>query len=106
MLLLLGAGAAALGTAAVVGIDRIDLPPEAVRAIAVALPAAVLVLGVVLLFLGALLGRVAHHEAQDRGSVGARTAAPPALGSAPLHVPAGPARDRDPASPAPARRVT
>jgi hypothetical protein len=85
VLLPLGAGAAALGTAAVVGIDRIHLPPEAVRAIAAALPAAVLVLGVVLLALGALLGRVAHHEAQDCGSVGARTTAPPALGGgAPL----------------------
>jgi hypothetical protein len=107
MLLLLGAGAAALGTAAVVGIDRIDLPPEPVRAVAAALPAAVLVLGVVLLVLGALLGRVAHHEALDGRGVGARKAAPPALGGgAPLHVPARPARDPDPVSPAPAHRVT
>jgi hypothetical protein len=107
VLLLLGAGAAALGAAAVVGIERIDLPPEAVRAIAAALPAAVLLLGVVLLVVGALLGRVAHHEAQDGRGVGARKAAPAALGGgAPLHVPPRPARDRDPVSPAPARRVT
>jgi hypothetical protein len=49
---------------AVAGIERIDLPPAAVRAIAAALPFLVLLAGVALLFVGTLLARLATREAE------------------------------------------
>jgi hypothetical protein len=59
-----GAALAALGVLAVAGIERIDLPPAAVRAIAAALPFLVLLAGVALLFVGTLLARLATREAE------------------------------------------
>lgn len=59
-----GTALAALGVLAVVGVERIDLPPAAVRAIAAALPFLVLLAGVVLLFVGALLARLSTREAE------------------------------------------
>ena len=107
MLLLLGAVIAVLGVAAVAGIERIDLPPEQVRAIAAALPAATLVLGVVLLILGALLGRVATHEAPGGPGTAARTPVDPALrGAAPPRVPAMRAEEAEPVRPTPRERAT
>ena len=63
-----GAALAALGVLAVAGIERIDLPPAAVRVIAAALPFLVLLAGVVLLFVGALLARLATREAEQARS--------------------------------------
>jgi hypothetical protein len=95
IVMLLGATTAALGVAAVVGIERIDLPPAAVRAIADALPVAVLVIGLALLLLGAFMARIATRETErgptsvsapaglpalDAGAPGGR-AAPPAPGA-------------------------
>jgi hypothetical protein len=74
IIMLLGAITAALGVFAIVGIERIDLPPHAVRVIAAALPIAVLVIGSALLLLGAFMARVATQEAK-RGS--GTVAAPP-----------------------------
>jgi hypothetical protein len=74
LVMLLGALTAALGLAAVVGIERIDLPPSAVRLIAAALPFAVLVVGVALLVLGTVMARLALREA-ERGASGHGAAA-------------------------------
>lgn len=70
--MVLGALLAALGVLAVASIERIDLPPATVRAIAAALPFVVLLAGVVLLFVGTLLARLATREAErvPRGVAG------------------------------------
>ncbi len=80
LIMLLGAATAALGVVAVVGVERIDLPPAQVRAIAAALPVAVLVLGVALLLVGAIVARLALREAERVASGSERPAVTPALG--------------------------
>jgi hypothetical protein len=78
IMMLLGAATAALGVFAVFGIERIDLPPSAVRFIAAAVPVVVLVTGVVLLVIGTLMARLALREG-DRGPIAV---------TGPAHVPA------------------
>jgi hypothetical protein len=92
IVMLLGATTAALGVAAVVGIERIDLPPAAVRVIADALPVAVLVIGLALLLLGAFMARIATRET-ERGStpVGAPAGLPSLDAGAPGGLAAPPA---------------
>ena len=92
IIMLLGALTAALGVAAVVGIERIDLPPAAVRVIADALPVAVLVIGSAVLLLGACMARVANREA-ERGSttVEGPSSAPALDAGAPNDLPTRPA---------------
>jgi hypothetical protein len=80
-MMLLGAATAALGVVAVVGVERIDLPPAQVRAIAASLPVAVLVLGVVLLVVGTIMARLALREAERVASGAERPAGAPALGA-------------------------
>jgi hypothetical protein len=70
LVMLLGALTAALGVAAVVGIERIDLPPSAVRVIAAALPYTVLVVGVAMLVLGTVMARLALREAERSSARG------------------------------------
>ena len=79
LIMLLGAATAALGVVAVVGVERIDLPPAQVRAIAAAIPVAILVLGVVLLLIGAIVARLALREGHAASSA-ERAAATPGLG--------------------------
>ena len=79
LVMLLGALTAALGVVAVVGIERIDLPPSAVRVIAAALPFAVLVVGVALLVLGTVMARLVFREAERGASGPAPAAGAPAL---------------------------
>jgi hypothetical protein len=81
LIMLLGAATAALGVVAVVGVERIDLPPAQVRAIAAALPVAVLVLGVALLLVGAIVARLALREAERVTSNAERPTGPRALGA-------------------------
>ena len=82
LIMLLGAATAALGVLAVVGVERIDLPPAQVRAIAAALPVAILVLGVALLLVGAIVARLALRETERVASGAQRSAGTPALGAA------------------------
>lgn len=79
--MLLGAVTAALGVVAVVGVERIDLPPAQVRAIAAALPVAVLIIGVVLLGVGTIMARLALREAEHGASSLGRPTGTPALGA-------------------------
>ena len=81
LLMLLGAVTAALGVVAVVGVERIDLPPAQVRAIAAALPVAVLIIGVVLLGVGTIMARLALREAERGASSLGRPTDTPALGA-------------------------
>ncbi|MDF1501813.1 hypothetical protein [Roseisolibacter sp. H3M3-2] len=81
LIMVLGAAVAALGVVAVVGVERIDLPPAHVRAIAAALPVAVLALGVALLLVGAIVARLALREAERVASGAERSAGAPALGA-------------------------
>ena len=81
--MVLGAATAALGVVAVVGVERIDLPPAHVRAIAAALPVAVLVLGVALLLVGAIVARLALRETERGAARAERPAETPALGPGP-----------------------
>ena len=96
LIMLLGAATAALGVVAVVGVERIDLPPAQVRAIAAALPVAILVLGVALLLVGAIVARLALREAERAASGAERSAGTPALsaGQQPEAVERPKARDR------------
>jgi hypothetical protein len=81
LIMLLGAATAALGVVAVVGVERIDLPPAQVRAIAAALPVAILVLGVALLPVGAIVARLALREGERVASGAERSAGAPRLGA-------------------------
>ena len=81
LIMLLGAATAALGVVAVVGVERIDLPPAHVRAIAAALPVAVLVLGLALLLVGAIVARRALREGEGAGSGAERSAGTPGIGA-------------------------
>lgn len=94
--MLLGAVTAALGVVAVVGVERIDLPPAHVRAIAAALPVVVLLVGVALLVLGTIMARLALREAERVASDVERPAGTPALGAGqqPLAAERPAARDR------------
>ena len=96
LIMSLGAATAALGVVAVVGVERIDLPPAHVRAIAAALPVAVLVLGVALLLVGAIVARRALHEGDRVASGAERSPGTPALGASerPEAVERPKARDR------------
>jgi hypothetical protein len=98
-----GTALAALGVLAVAGIERIDLPPAAVRAIAAALPFLVLFAGVVLLFVGALLARLATREA-ERVRGGAAGLAPGQGAGALRELRASPAAGSDGAAEAAAPR--
>ena len=95
LIMLLGAVAAALGVVAVVGVERIDLPPAHVRAIAAALPIAVLVIGVVLLLVGAVVARLALREAERLGPGAGRSTGTPALGAGQQHQAATRPAERD-----------
>ena len=105
--MLLGAATAALGVAAVVGIERIDLPPAAVRVIADALPVAVLVIGLALLLLGTFMARIARRDT-ERGST--TVSAPAGLPALDAGAPSGLATPRAPGAPvgrsAPGERAT
>jgi hypothetical protein len=81
LIMLLGAATAALGVVAVVGVERIDLPPAQVRAIAAAVPVAILVLGVALLLVGAIVARLALREGERVTSNAERSAGAPGLGA-------------------------
>ena len=81
LIMSLGAATAALGLVAVVGVERIDLPPAQVRAIAAALPVAVMVLGVALLLAGAIVARLALREGERAEADAERSADTPALGA-------------------------
>ena len=95
-LMALGAILAALGVMAVVGIERIDLPPTAVRMIAAALPFVVLLSGVVMLLVGALLARVTARQAapfpSSRASAGIPAGRDTRAVREPSDVPALPGR--------------
>jgi hypothetical protein len=80
-IMLLGAATAALGVFAVFGIERIDLPPPAVRFIAAALPVAVLVIGVALLVLGTVMARLVLSEGKRMPNDAAGPVHAPALGA-------------------------
>ena len=81
LIMLLGAATAALGVVAVVGVERIDLPPAHVRAIAAALPVAVVMLGAALLLVGAIVARRAPREGERVAPDAERSAGTPALGA-------------------------
>ena len=80
LIMLLGACTAAVGVAAVIGIERINLPLAALRAIEAAIPVTVLVLGVALLLVGALIARLTMREAEHRVPSVAGTSDAPAVG--------------------------
>ena len=69
VVMLLGAVTAMLGVFGIVGIEKINLPPAAARAIADALPTVVLVVGLLLLTFGAFAARLATREAELRRSL-------------------------------------
>jgi hypothetical protein len=96
LVMLLGAVVAALGILAIVGIERIDLPPDAARVIADALPVAVLVLGGLLMIFGALVARLATREAELRRAA----AGGPAAAALDAGAPAGPPPRAAPGAPA------
>jgi hypothetical protein len=81
VLLLLGAFAAILGVAGATYGAWVNLPPEAVRAIAMSLP---FVVGALLLVVGAVVGRLATREAARAGHVPSRPEAPAQLGPSTL----------------------
>ena len=81
LIMLLGAITAALGVFAVVAVERIFLPPAAARAIAAALPVAVLVLGLALLVLGTIMARLALREAERVARGVERPTGAPELGA-------------------------
>jgi hypothetical protein len=68
LIMLLGASTAAIGVAAVVGVERMNLSPTALRAMEAAIPVTVLVIGIALLVVGALMARLAMREAERRGA--------------------------------------
>jgi hypothetical protein len=96
LIMLFGACTAAVGVVAVVGVERMNLPPSALRVIEAAIPVTVLVIGVALLLVGTLMARLSMREAErrvpsgtgmsDARAVGERAASvlptPPARGAA------------------------
>jgi hypothetical protein len=107
IVMLLGAATAALGVAAVVGIERIDLPPAAVRAIADALPVVVLVSGLALLLLGTFMARIAKRDtARGATSVGATAGLPSLDAGAPSDLAKPPAPGAPVARSAASKRTT